>query len=507
MQQSTENSAPIPLAFGKANGKPTIALHLVAKAALDAWLREQPNDIAHWVQAHNYRADLGRVLVLPTLLSPPQSPNKNTFAIGGVLIGYGNEQQRQRTRFGALKSYADLPPAVYQLMTPLPVEEQNEFALGWLLSKYRFKPYKPKAHPSDTITIPSWQSAPEHNKTPELIAPKGINAHTLETIAQGEALTRDLINIPACDMAPADLSTIAHQLAERYQAKIEIIQGNALLERGFPLIHAVGRASPRAPCLIDMTWDNTGGNTKPLLVLVGKGVCFDTGGLNIKPSNSMQLMKKDMGGAANVLGLAFMIMAMNLPLRLRVLLPCADNAISGDAFRPKDILTSRKGLTVEVNNTDAEGRLVLADALAYACETDKPDFLVSMATLTGAARVAVGADLSPFFTNDDTIADILTSTGMRVRDPLWRLPFWPPYELMLDTETGGLNNAPAGGFAGAITAALFLKRFVDNNVPFVHFDLYAWQATPAPARSKGGTGQAMRALLSALPRILAIDHH
>jgi leucyl aminopeptidase len=268
------------------------------------------------------------------------------------------------------------------------------------------------------------------------------------------------------------------------------------LVQNFPMIHAVGRASTRAPRLLDMRWGDAG----PQLVLVGKGVCFDTGGLDIKPASGMLLMKKDMGGAATVLGLAHMIMALGLKLRLRVLVPAVENAISGSAMRPRDILTSRKGLTVEVNNTDAEGRLVLADALALADETPA-DLVISMATLTGAARVAVGPDLAPFFTDDEGFATALSQAGTQSRDPVWRLPLWPGYEAMIEPGIADLDNAPSGGFAGASTAALFLRRFVDNPA-YVHFDIYGHQPTAAPARPKGGVGQGARAILAALPQML-----
>ena len=249
----------------------------------------------------------------------------------------------------------------------------------------------------------------------------------------------------------------------------------------------------RAPRLIDIRWGSEG----PAVTLVGKGVCFDTGGLNLKPGASMGLMKKDMGGAANVLGLAHMLMATGAKLRLRVLIPAVENAVAGDSFRPGDILPSRKGLTVEINNTDAEGRLVLADALALASE-EGPDRIVSMATLTGAARVAVGPDLAPFYTGDETLAADLMAAGDKVRDPLWRMPFWEPYETMIEPGIADVDNAPKGGFAGSITAALFLRRFVSNPASYTHFDIYGWNPTAAPGRPKGGAGQGLRALFEVL---------
>jgi len=276
-----------------------------------------------------------------------------------------------------------------------------------------------------------------------------------------------------------------------------VTYGDDLLQENFPLVHAVGRASARIPRLMDMRWGAEG----PRITLVGKGVCFDTGGLNIKPGASMGLMKKDMGGAATVIGLAMMIMALEWKVRLRVIIPAVENSISDDAMRPGDVLTARNGLTVEVNNTDAEGRLVLADALALADE-ENPDALICMATLTGAARVALGPDLPPFFTDSEALATALASSAVHEADPLWRLPFHAPYDAMIEPAIADLDNAPAGGMAGAITAALFLRRFVTQSPNFAHFDIYGWQPTAAPGRPKGGVGQGARAILAALPQIL-----
>ena len=309
-------------------------------------------------------------------------------------------------------------------------------------------------------------------------------------------LTRDLINTPASDMGPPDLEAAARKLAERHGAQIEVTTGDALLENNLPMIHTVGRAADRVPRLIDMAWGEAG----PKLTLVGKGVCFDTGGLNLKPGASMALMKKDMGGAAAVLGLAHMIMATGMEVQLRVLIPAVENSVSGNAFRPGDILTSRKGLTVEINNTDAEGRLVLADALALADE-DKPDQIISMATLTGAARVAVGPDLAPYYSDDAAFVSALESAAAGSADPVWRMPFHDAYEALIEPGIADLDNAPKGGFAGSITAALFLRRFVTDS-KYAHFDIYGWQPADAPARPKGGTGQGTRAIYAALPALL-----
>jgi leucyl aminopeptidase len=307
--------------------------------------------------------------------------------------------------------------------------------------------------------------------------------------ARASYLVRDLVNTPASDMGPAELEAAVRQVARTHKAKLTVTSGKAL-EKGFPMIHAVGMASPRAPRLIDFTW---GPARAPKVTLVGKGVCFDTGGLDIKPASGMALMKKDMGGAANVLGLAQMIMEAKLKVRLRVLIPAVENAISGNAFRPGDVLRSRKGITVEIGNTDAEGRLVLGDALALADE-ESPDLLVDMATLTGAARVALGPDLPPFYTDDDALAEAIAHAGRAENDPVWRLPLWRPYQRLFESSVADMNNAGDSGFAGSITAALFLRRFVERAKAHVHFDVFAWTPSPLPGRPKGGEAQAMRAL-------------
>jgi leucyl aminopeptidase len=396
-------------------------------------------------------------------------------------IGAGTTIDRARKRFLSGGLPFALPEGVYALASALEGQAAENFALGWLLGSYRFTRY----------------AAGPHARA-QLVAPAGVDAARVEAIAAGEFLTRDLINTPTADMGPEHLEAAVRQLAQKHAASINVTTGYALVEQNFPMIHAVGRASASAPRLIDMKWGDAG----PKLTLVGKGVCFDTGGLNIKPGGSMGLMKKDMGGGAAVLGLAHMIMATGLKVQLRVLIPAVENSISGNAFRPQDILTARNGLTVEINNTDAEGRLVLADALAFADE-DNPDMIISMATLTGAARVAVGPDLAPFFTDDDTVAQTLSQAGSHVDDPVWRMPFWDPYEAMIEPWIADLDNAPKGGFAGAITAALFLRRFV-KSAPYSHFDIYGWQPSAAPARPKGGVGQGARALFEALPKVLGL---
>jgi leucyl aminopeptidase len=449
----------------------TLPLHVIAQDGLAEWLVTQPDVIQTWVNGQPFKGAIGQALSIP-------NPDGSACM---ALIGYGTAATRKRGRFHLAAACGKLPKGSYQIASGLPAEDTANEALGWLLSSYRFDRY---------ATCPAAETL--------LVAPNGINAAQIEALAAGEALTRDLINTPASDMGPPDLERAARDLAEQHKAKIAVITGEALLEQNFSMIHTVGRAADCAPRLIDMRWGSKG----PTLTLVGKGVCFDTGGLNIKPAGSMGLMKKDMGGAAAVLGLAHMIMTTNLPLQLRVLIPAVENSISDNAFRPQDILTSRKGLTVEINNTDAEGRLVLADALALADE-EKPDQIISLATLTGAARVAVGPDLAPYFSDDPAFVSALENSAAANADPVWRMPFHDPYEAMIEPGIADLDNAPKGGFAGCITAALFLRRFVTDS-PYAHFDIYGHQPNDAPARPKGGVGQATRALYAALPTLLKL---
>ncbi|WP_300546697.1 leucyl aminopeptidase family protein [Roseovarius sp.] len=447
-----------------------IPLHVIAEDALDAWLADQPDALRTWVGAAGFTGALGRVLLVPDDAGTPRM----------ALAGYGTPSARARGRFHLAACAAALPEGTYRL-EGLSKDQAGTEALGWLLSHYAFDRYRSQ-NPAKA----------------RLIAPEGVDAGRIEVIAAGEALTRDLINTPASDLGPDALEAACATIAGQHGAEIKTICGPDLLQQNFPLIHTVGRAAETEPRLIDMHWGDSG----PKLTLVGKGVCFDTGGLNLKPGNSMALMKKDMGGAATVLGLAHMIMALKLPLQLRVLIPAVENAVAGNAFRPGDILTARNGLTVEINNTDAEGRLVLADALALAAE-DKPDLILSMATLTGAARVAVGPDLSPYYTDDATLVSALEAAAAKVADPVWRMPFHTPYEALIEPGIADLDNAPSGGFAGSITAALFLRRFTEG-LPYGHFDIYGWNPTAAPARPKGGVGMGARALLEALPKVLSL---
>jgi leucyl aminopeptidase len=348
--------------------------------------------------------------------------------------------------------------------------------LAWCLELYKYDPYRKSEARKTTLQVPS-----------------SVDRNEVIAIANATYHVRDMINAPANLFGPDELEAEARGVAKKFGAKFSVVKGK-VLARDFPLVHVVGAASPREPRLIDFTWGKLG---HPKLTLVGKGVCFDTGGLNIKPSSNMLLMKKDMGGAANVLGLAHLIMQAKLPVRLRVLIPAVENSIAGAAFRPGDVFKTRKGLTVEIGNTDAEGRLILCEALALADE-EGPDVLIDMATLTGAARVALGPDLPPFFTDDDDMSVRLARHGLAVNDPLWRLPLWAPYNSLIETPIADINNAGQGGYAGAITAALFLKRFVDKAKTYVHFDIFGWTPNAKPGRPKGGEAQAMHALFVTL---------
>ncbi len=371
-----------------------------------------------------------------------------------------------------------LPSGNYTLEHP--PEHAELAALAWGLGSYRFHRYKSAAGPAPS----------------RLTWPKGADRARVLNQIEAVWLGRDLINTPANDMGPDDIENAARELALRHGASVSVITGDDLLTHNFPLLHAVGRASPRAPRLIDLTWGNP---DAPKVTLVGKGIVFDTGGLDLKPSSAMLLMKKDMGGSATALSLAHMIMGQRLPVRLRVLIPAAENSVSGNAFRPSDVIKSRLGQTIEIGNTDAEGRLVLADALALADE-ESPNSLFTFSTLTGAARVALGPDLPAFFTDDEALATEVVTRGRAIGDPVWRLPFWNGYERNLDSEIADMNNVSESPFSGAIIAALFLRRFVKRASRFAHFDLYGWRPAARPLGPKGGEPQSARAVFDVLAR-------
>ena len=400
-------------------------------------------------------------------------PGQN--GVQSVLAGADASDRASRDRFALGRISPLLPAGLYRFAEP-PADAKIA-ALAFALGTYSFTRYR-KSEP---------------NKV-HLEVPQGVDGEDLSRIVEGVFLARDLINTPTNDMLPSDLEAAARKLAGQHGAKVSVTTGDELLRDKLTLIHAVGRAADNAPRLIDITWGNA---SDPKITLVGKGVCFDSGGLDIKPSSAMLLMKKDMGGAATVLALAHMIMGRGLKVRLRVLIPAVENAISGDAFRPMDIYPSRKGLTVEIGNTDAEGRLILADALAVADE-EKPDLLIDMGTLTGAARVAVGPDLVPLYTDDEKLAADVLRHGTEENDPMWRMPLWRPYDRMLDSKSADINNAPASPFAGSITCALFLARFVTAAKAWLHFDIYAWVPSAKPGRPEGGECQVARALYAYL---------
>ncbi|CAN7219378.1 leucyl aminopeptidase family protein [Mesorhizobium caraganae] len=432
-----------------------LPVHLVARDGLEA-LGLSPSTIA-WAAANGFSGEAGRTLAVPG----------ENGALAGALFGIGEGEGA--LAIGALARA--LPEGDWHLTSVHAEPELSAIALvlgGYVFTRYGKKP----------------------GKVLRFAMPSGADAGRVRRIADGVFLTRDLVNTPTSDMGPDELEKAVRALAATHKAEVSVIKGDDLLKQNFPMIHAVGRASIGAPRLIDMIW---GRADAPKVTLVGKGVCFDTGGLDIKPSSGMLLMKKDMGGAANVLGLASMIMAAGLKVRLRVLIPAVENSIAGNAFRPGDVLTSRKGTTVEIGNTDAEGRLVLADALALA-DDEEPELLIDMATLTGAARVALGPDLPPFYTGDEALASELVAASVAVEDPLWRMPLWRPYDARLASKIADINNVTTDGFAGSVTAALFLKRFVERTPGWAHFDIFAWNPSDRPYGPAGGEAQGIRAL-------------
>ena len=397
--------------------------------------------------------------------------------LAGALFGVGDKDAKGRDPFAPGKLATALPPSVYRFANA--PHEPELAALAFLLGLYRFDRFRVEPAPR-----------------PLLVAPDGVDPRRLERVAEAVAFGRDLVNAPANALGPAELETEAARLADRFGARFETTVGEALLKRNLPLVHAVGRAAAEPPRLVDFVW---GRADAPKVTLVGKGVAFDSGGLDVKPASGMLLMKKDMGGAAAALALARLIMEAGLDLRLRVAIPIVENAISGAAMRPGDVVRSRKGLAVEIGNTDAEGRLILADALALVDE-EAPELLFDFATLTGAARVALGPDLPPFYTDDEALAAEIAAAATRVWDPLWRLPLWRPYEEMLKSEIADLDNAPVGGFAGSVTAALFLSRFVTAAKAWAHFDIYAWNPKARAHGPQGGEVQAARAVFDLLEK-------
>ena len=442
-----------------ASAPAAIPVHIVSKAGWAALAETLPPQAGRFAQAQGFVARPGQHLVLPDA----------SGAIAAVLLGVEPAGARWRDPFAPGRLAATLPAGDYALSGE--IDDPGLAALAWLLQTYRFERYRKK--PAAAA---------------RLVVPEGVDGAELSALADSVALARDLVNTPANDLGPAEIEQAIRQLGQECGATVVSIVGDDLIARNFPMIHAVGRASSRAPRLIDLVW---GDPSHPKVTLVGKGVAFDTGGLNLKPDASMLLMKKDMGGAAAAIAAARMIMLAKLPVRLRLLVPAVENAVSGSAFRPGDVLSSRKGISVEIGNTDAEGRLILADALALADE-ETPELLVDYATLTGAARVALGPQLPPFYTHDEGLAAEITRLGRAVNDPVWRLPLWPPYDDMLDSKVADVNHVSGGSFAGSVTAALFLNRFVEKTQSYAHFDIYAWNPSAKPGRPEGGECQAAR---------------
>jgi leucyl aminopeptidase len=445
------------------NAKDAIPLSAVRESDLKRFLAARPKLEASFLANTGFKAKDGDLKLVPDA--------QGNIAAAVLGLGKGDDVL-------ALAHFSEqLPAGIYRFADVPDTHGGAVGALAWALGTYAFARYK-KAEP----------------KGAKLALPQGVDGEEVTRIAEGLFLARDLINTPPNDMGPEELAGAALALAKKHGAKFAVTVGEALVKANYPLIHAVGQGSDRAPRLIDIAWGRAGA---PKVTLVGKGVCFDTGGYDLKPSSGMLSMKKDMGGAATVLAIADMVMGAKLDVRLRVLVPAVENSVSGNAYRPSDVFKSRKGLTVEIGNTDAEGRLVLADALTEA-DSEAPELLIDIATLTGAARVATGFELPPYFTDDETLAADLMRHANAVQDPMWRLPLWRGYESALSSGVADLNNNPDYGYAGAITAALFLNRFVAKAKAWAHFDIAAWSDRPKPGRRKGAEANCARAIYALL---------
>jgi leucyl aminopeptidase len=441
----------------------SVPLWLLYENEFEAWRAAQAPAVGRWLALQNFKGEKHRVILLPD----------SAGGIAGAVGGLG-KRQGELSLWHAAGFVERLPSRRFRFAQQFSAWEATQLCLGFAYGGYRFDRYRPAK--SDLASVE---------------APPNADVQFVALAAEASRMARDWINTPAADLGPNELAAAARQLAERHQAAYREWVGEALLEGNFPAIHAVGRASCEAPRLVELRWTPRGGGTCPRLTLVGKGVCFDSGGLDIKPGSGMALMKKDMGGAAVTLALAHMLMSVGIRAELRVLVPVVENAISGNAYRPGDVLTTRKGLTVEVGNTDAEGRLVLCDALALA-DAELPDLIIDFATLTGAARVALGPELPALFGNDDSIVKELARVAAVEHDPLWPMPLWLGYEDELASKIADLNNVASSTFAGAIFGALFLKRFVSDSTPWLHVDLYAWNSKDRPGRSIGAEAQSLR---------------
>jgi leucyl aminopeptidase len=436
----------------------TTALRPLSKGGLEDWKKSAPPAQRKWVEDSGFKASAGQFCAVP--------------GADGVLESwlFGVEDQGYLYRLSPLA--AGLPQGAYHLDCDWSPQQRTQASLGWGLASYRFDRYKADKRPR-----------------PSLVLDQDIESE-VRSLCTAQCLVRDLVNTPTEHMGPAQLADAVIREADPFKADTVCVEGDDLLTQDFPAIHAVGRASSRQPRLLEMTW---GAEEAPVLALVGKGVCFDTGGLDLKSAAGMLLMKKDMGGAAHALALARLVMENRLPVRLKLLIPAVENSVSGNAYRPGDVIPSRKGLSVEIGNTDAEGRVVLSDALAYACEA-LPDLVIDFATLTGAARIALGADLPPLFSNRDEVARGIQQAGDEVEDPLWTMPLYQPYRKQIESPIADLNNTGKSSYGGCITAALFLEHFVEPEIPWVHIDTFAWNQTNRPGRPQGGEALGLRAV-------------
>ncbi len=446
-------------------GNDLVPIMPVLKSTFESWVSSQSSFIRQWVQANRFIADAGSFCFVPN--------NEGKLAM--VLVGIANADDFWV--FGDLPG--KLPSGQYRIDVP---EPEPRIIMAWGLGSYIFNRYQQK-----------YRVLKDLGK-PQLWVPESANPKFCNNMVTSICWVRDLINTPTEDMSPAMLADIALTLTQEYPATATIIRGEELLSANYPLVYAVGRGSSRPPCLVDLRW---GEPQAPMLTLVGKGICFDSGGMNLKSPDGMRLMKKDMGGAAHVLGLARLIMAQKLPVRLRAILPMAENMVAGNNYRPGDVFRTRSGITVEISNTDAEGRLILGDALAAAAE-EKPDLIIDFSTLTGAARVAVGPDVASFFANQEKLAEDLILAADRARDPVWRLPLHQPYERYLKSEIADICNASNGPYAGAITAALYLKQFIPATIPWAHFDVSGWNFDRLSGRPVGGEANGFRAVYAFL---------
>jgi leucyl aminopeptidase len=444
----------------------SLPIQIVGQSSWRKWLKEQSAARRGWLESTGVTGKAGDLAVLP---------GRDGKAAGAVLV---LSAKPNLWDFGSLATR--LPAGTWRLASDTAPVSPTDAAVAIGLGTWRFERYRTNKGKAGA----------------RIVWPQGADKARATATIEAISLARDLITTPSSDMGPAELAAAAQDLAKAHKARIKVIVGDDLLKQNYPMVHAVGRASTRAPRLIDLTW---GKESDPKVTLVGKGVCFDTGGLDLKAASGMLMMKKDMGGAATVMAVAAMVMSAKLPVRLRLLVPAVENSVSGNAFRPMDVVPTRKGITVEIGNTDAEGRLILCDAL-HEGASEKPTMMVDCATLTGAARVALGTDLPALFCNDDALAEDLIDAGRAVTDPMWRMPLFAGYRRLLESKVADINNAPGVAFGGAITAALYLKEFVPDDVPWAHFDMMAWNNSSRPGRPEGGEAQVARAIFAAIEK-------